>query len=361
MDSDLRRVKKTILTIFQACVTLVILFLVFRDPQKRHDMAEQIRDADPLWLIAGFACYGVVEVLAGIRWHILLRIQGIHLGWARLTMLLLIGVFFNYIIPGGTGGDVVKVFYLLKETPGKRSAALLTVVMDRLVGLMALIVLAGFLIAARWSWLVSTPDTEKGVWACLIILGSGAFGLGVSLVVSKFGLVHKLPARLPGRDRMAEMALAYDLYGRAWRPMLIAFVLSVASNIGYFAVFYCPALSFHASKVRIPTFGELCTIMPVVNSIIAMPVSIGGVGVREVLFQIFLSQLCGVSQKVAVLMSSAGYLLTFAWGLIGGAIYLFYRPSEHLKLREIAETVASVEHSIAEEEIALESSKTKEN
>ena len=353
--------KKTILTILQACVTLVILFLVFRDPQKRHAMADQVRDADPLWLLAGFACYGVVEVLAGFRWRILLRIQGIHLGWGRLSMLLLIGVFFNYFIPGGTGGDVVKIFYLLKETPGKRSAALLTVLMDRLVGLIALIFMAGFLIATRWSWLVSTPDTAKAVWTCLVILGSGAVGLGVSLIVSRFGLVHKLPARLPGRDRMAEMALAYDLHAKAWRPMCLAFLLSIGAHIAYFAVFYCPALSFHASHVRIPTFGELCAIMPVVNTILGMPISIGGLGLREGLFKLFFGQLCGVTDTVAVPMSSVGYLLTGAWGLIGGVLYLFYRPSEHLKLREIAATVAGVEHSVAEEEIALESAKTKED
>ena len=361
MDRNLRRVKKTIVTALQACVTLAILFLVFRNPQKRHEMAEIIRQADHMWLFAGFACYGVVEILAGIRWQILLRIQGISLGWARLTMLLLIGVFFNYFIPGGTGGDVVKIFYLLKETPGKRSAALLTVLMDRVVGLMALIVMAGFLIATRWSWLVSAPDTAKAVWTCLIILGAAVVGIGFSLIVSRFGLVHKLPGRLPGRDRLAEMAFAYDLHAKAWRPTLAAFVLSIGAHIAYFAVFFCPALSFHASNVRIPTFGELCAILPVINSILGMPISIGGLGLREGLFKLFLGQLCGVSDAVAVLMSSAGYLLTMAWGAIGGVIYLCYRPSEHLNLREIARSVAGMEHAVAEEEIALETAKTKEH
>jgi len=353
-------VKKTIITILQACVTLAVLFLVFRNPEKRHEMANIIRHADHMWLFAGFACYGVVEILAGIRWQILLRIQGISLGWVRLSMLLLIGVFFNYFIPGGTGGDVVKIFYLLKETPGKRSAALLTVLMDRLVGLIALIFMAGFLIAARWSWLVSTPNTAKAVWSCLILLGSAVFGVGFSLIVSRFGLVHKLPARLPGRDRLAEMALAYDLHAKAWRPMLSAFALSIGAHIAYFAVFYCPALSFHASNVRIPTFGELCAIMPVVNTILGMPISIGGLGLREGLFKLFFGQLCGVDDAVAVVMSSAGYLLTMAWGLIGGVIYLFYRSSEHTKLREISRSVAGMEHAVAEEEIALETSKTKD-
>ena len=58
------------------------------------------------------------------------------------------------------------------------------------------------------------------------------------------------------------------------------------------------------------------------------------------LFQVFLGELCGVSEAVAVLISSTGYLLTLVWGLIGGVIYMFYRPSEHARLREIKAEVA---------------------
>ena len=98
-------------------------------------MAETLRSANGTWLFLGFLAYGGVELVAGWRWKILLRVQGIQLGWLRLFALLLIGVLFNFIVPGGTGGDLVKIFYLLKETPGKRTAALLSVLVDRLIGL----------------------------------------------------------------------------------------------------------------------------------------------------------------------------------------------------------------------------------
>ena len=89
-------------------------------------MASTLRNANASWLLLGFVMYGLVELVAGWRWRMLLRVQGIDLGWFRIFSLLLIGVFFNFFIPGGTGGDVVKIYYLLKETPGKahRRAAL---------------------------------------------------------------------------------------------------------------------------------------------------------------------------------------------------------------------------------------------
>lgn len=359
MARNFSRIKKTVLTLLQASVTLVILFFVFRDPKTRADLAKDLRNADPLWLFAGFALYGLVEIVCGVRWYLLLRVQGIRLGWIRMAMLMLIGVFFNYLIPGGAGGDVVKIFYLLKETPGKSSAAVLSVLVDRLIGLMGLVVMSGVLILTRWTWITSTPETSKAVWATLIILGSAVSGVMFTIIVGKYGLIHKLPAKMPGRDRLAEIALAYNLYGREWRSTLAALFLSLVAHVSYFAVFYCPGLSFHASATKIPTFLEFCTVMPVVNTIASMPISIGGVGVREGLFQVFLSQLCGVTNDVAVGMSSTGYALTLAWGLVGAAIYFFYRPSEHARMSEMNREVASLEHHVAEEEIALETTNPK--
>ncbi len=340
-------------------VTAGILYLVFHDPAKRAEMAHALRQANRWWLLAGFAAYGVVEICSGVRWQLLLRVQGIVLSWGRVFMLLLIGVFFNFIIPGGTGGDVVKIFYLLKETPGQRSRALLSVLVDRLIGLFALIAMAGVLIATQWHWLLSSPDAAKYIWTALTILGAILAGLGVSFLLTGFGLIHKLPARLPGRDRLAELALAYNLYGRAWRPSLAAIVLSVGAHLGYFGMFYCAAAAFRAAVESIPTFGQLCAIMPIIATITSLPISVGGLGVREKLFQIFLGDLCGVSDAVAAIMSTTGYALNIVWGLLGGLLYLFYRPSEHARMREMRTEVSTLEHTVAEEEIALETAAKK--
>jgi len=322
-------------------------------------MADTLRTANATWLVLGFAMYGFVELIAGWRWQLLLRVQGIELSRFRLISLLLIGVFFNFFIPGGTGGDVIKIFYLLKETPGKRTVALLSVLVDRLIGLIALTVFAGVLIALNWHWLMKSTEVAQYVWPALIILGASFLGLHASYVVTSRGWIHRLPARLPGRDKLAELAMAYNLYGKAWGASLGAFALSFLAHLGYFAVFYCTGQALHFNGIRMPTFGELCVILPVVNTLSAMPISIGGLGVREGLFQVFLHHLCGVRETDAVLISSTGYLLTFFWGLIGGVFYLFYRPSDHARLRDIKSEIAALEHTVAEEEVALEAAEQK--
>ncbi len=101
----------------------------------------------------------MVELAAGVRWQILLKVQQIHLSIARVAGLFLIGMFYNQFLPGGTGGDIMKSYLLLKETPGKATGALLAVVFDRMVGLVALITITGVLIALRYDWLTQLPET----------------------------------------------------------------------------------------------------------------------------------------------------------------------------------------------------------
>jgi uncharacterized protein (TIRG00374 family) len=293
-------------------------------------------------------------MIAVCRWQLLLRVQQINLGWHRVFMLLMVGLFFNFFAPGGTGGDMVKIFYLLKETPGRRAHAFLSVLVDRLIGIFSLVTLAGVLIATHWRWLMAAPEAAQYVWAALTILGVCLLGIGLSFVITGCGLVGRIPRKMPGRDTLAELALAYNVYGRAWRTMGAAWVISIAAHFGYFATFWCAAKAVGASGVKVPTMGELCAIMPIVNTIIALPISVGGVGVREGLFQVLLSNLAGVTEAVAVVVSSTGYLLTLAWGLAGGLLYILYRPSDHARLHDISAEVAAFEHTVAEHEIAAE-------
>src|SRR5947208_500655 len=117
--------KKKIFTVIQVLVTVGILCWIFRDGKKDIEMKDKLCQARLIWIVAGIAAYGIVEILAAFRWQILLRVQGVQLGIWRVLNLLMIGILFNLFMPGGTGGDVIKIFYLFKEIPGKKAGALL--------------------------------------------------------------------------------------------------------------------------------------------------------------------------------------------------------------------------------------------
>ncbi len=341
--------KKILISLIQIAVTIAVLVWVFHDPQKRAQMGVALRTADYRWVAAGIFAYCLVEFVAAIRWAILLKVQKIHLSVPRVAGLFLIGMFYNQFLPGGTGGDIVKSYLLLKETPGKATGALLAVVFDRMVGLVALISITGTLIALRYDWLTQHRETKHLVWLLVAILGSAVLMLVTSFVVSGFNLAHSLPARFPGREKLIELSASYHLYAHHWRATLVAFAASVVAHLSTFATFLCVAYAF---GVRIPVL-NFFAIMPIERTISSLPISFAGVGLREKIFQVMLHGLCGVPEAVAVLIGSMSFLVMLTSCAPGGVVYFFYKPSGqsgHVKLKEMRQEVATLEHEITENE-----------
>jgi len=353
---DSNKIKKAILTLIQVGVTGGLLFWLFHDPVKRGQMWEAIIHAKPLWLLAGFLCYGLVELLAGGRWYLLLRVQGIRLPMWRVGALFMLGIFFNMFLPGGTGGDLLKIYFLFREIPEKqkKSKGLLAVLMDRLIGLLALIIMSSTIIGIQYGWLKTSPMARHLTWVLLAILVSSLGAIVFSFVISGFGLATKLPKRLPMRDVLIDLSVAYNAYARAWPASLLALVASFGIHTATFLLFCCAAraLNVHTGWPGSPEipFWALFTVMPIIVTIASLPGSVGGTGPRELLFVALLGPLCGVPGAEATILSITGFMLTAAWGMIGGLIYLLYRPSKRPKMPEVEREVHKFEHDMAEAE-----------
>jgi uncharacterized protein (TIRG00374 family) len=340
--------KRILLTILQLCVTVGMLWWVFHDPDQREKMKVALQTADYRWVGAGILAYLVVEVAAAVRWQILLRVQNIHLTLRRVSGLFLIGMFYNQFLPGGTGGDIIKSYLLLKETD-KKAGALLAVVFDRLIGLVALVALTVTLVSLRFDLLSRTPETRQFLWILLLLLGSSIAGLLTSFVVSGFNLFHLLPHKFPGREKLIEISAAYHLYARHWFATLMAFGVSLVAHLATFTTFLCVAYAFHAGVGLIDFF----SILPIERTITALPISFAGVGLREQILQVMLHNLCGVPVAVAKLIGTMSFLIIFLCCVPGGIVYLFYKPSgeaRHVKMREMKREVATLEHEISEKE-----------
>lgn len=335
--------KKPLLWFLQFGLTAVLLWLVFRDPTKQQVLKDAVLQADWRWLVAGVVAYGLFELLAGVRWQILLRVQGIHISWTRMYGLLMVGLFFSLFIPGGTGGDLVKGYYLLKEAPvGRKTSAALSVVMDRLLGLVGVAILTGTITWLRWDWLTSDPLTAKYIYSGLGVLGVCMLGMTVAGIVSALRLVHKLPEKLPGRSFLASASGAYALYGRAWLPTLAAVVISVLAHAAHYTTFYCASRSIEMSGPRKPNAVELYSALPVIETVAALPITPGGLGTREKLFDDMLTRLCDLDEGIAPSISMIGYFCIAFWGIVGGFFYMFYRPSKSERDASFAETTAQL-------------------
>ena len=347
--------KRMLLTGLQLSVTGALLWWVFHDPNQREKMKVALQTADYRWVCVGVLAYLVVEIAAAVRWQILLRVQKIHLSIPRLSGLFLIGMFYNQFLPGGTGGDIIKSYLLLKETD-KKAGALLAVVFDRLIGLVGLVVITVTLVSLRFDLLWRTPQTVESsvsprqlLLLLLFLLGSSIAGLLTSFIVSGFNLFHWLPHKFPGREKLIEISAAYHLYARHWFATLLAFGASLVAHLATFTTFLCVAYAFHAGVKLLDFFA----VLPIERTITALPISFAGVGLREQILQVMLSNLCGVPVAVAKLIGTMSFLIIFICCAPGGIVYFFYKPSgvpRHVRLREMEREVATLEHEISETE-----------
>jgi len=279
-----------------------------------------------LWLAAAFACFGPMLGLCAWRWQLLLRVQGIYLPWWQSLQLGLVGHFFNSFLLGMTGGDVVKIYYATLAAPEKKAAAGLSVIVDRLYGLVVLLVIATVLCIAQFQFLTARSDTSAAVYLTLFIaattfvIGLLSFRLAaISDAVRKRGWWEKMPMHKMF-DHLIE---AYERYGRAWKENSGAFLISVVNHSLGMILAYCIVLALH---LDVP-FWKFVSILPILNLLIALPISVGGLGVREGL-SVILFSLMGLSKEHAVTFALTFFTVTLAWSLVGSVFYLRYQTPE---------------------------------
>ena len=301
-------------------VSAGLILWIFWNPAFREQAWKTLDSARPGWLAAGFAIAGFGSLLGVFRWGIFLRMLGLSLPlWDTLRMSF-VGLFCNNFLVGAVGGDAVKVVWLAAQGHS-HSRALLSVIMDRMSGLGALVLCSLFFILWRLDWLMKSPVVAGVIQFVFVFLGVVVGVSALSFVIAARGLTSRLPKRLPGRARILEFTEAYFQFVASWRGTLCASLLSVAMLMAYFLTFYCSARAF---GLAVPVV-DFLAVMPAVDIISALPVSLGGLGVREQLFATLLGDLFGVPPAQAVSISLGGAFLSMAWGLFGLALLPSYR------------------------------------
>ncbi|MGA1538970.1 MAG: lysylphosphatidylglycerol synthase transmembrane domain-containing protein [Chthoniobacterales bacterium] len=339
--------KKTLLTVLQVAVTIGLLWWVFHDPDKRAQMAEALRQANWNWLWLGVVVFFGCTILATVRWKILLQVQGIEMGWVRTWQLFMIGMFFNLFMLGSTGGDVVKMFLTMREARDNKAAALLSVFMDRVIGMMALILISLGFLYFRYDKLSDSAASATLLTTLLWLLAGAVVVIVGMFVGSAFGWVHYLPQWTPLRGRIVEVSAACHVYAKGWRQTIWAFLVSFPLFAMFFITFYCAARAYTDVLGLVDVF----SVLPIVAVITAIPISVSGIGLRESLFVSLLAPF-GVGAAVATLISVSGFLINTVGSLAGGLVFLFYRSSTHetINLRDMQKEVDRLEDQIEHSE-----------
>jgi uncharacterized protein (TIRG00374 family) len=313
-----------LLKIIQVLVTIGLLWWLLHDPSRRTDMSEALARADVWWLLAAMLSAGACEFFGIIRWQLFLKMLHLKIPLAETTRLFFIGAFFNQFLPGTTGGDVVRVVYLMREHPEHRTAGFLSVAVDRLLAMLVLVAMGLAFAWGRAEWFAQSLTVGNTMKIFAIILFTMALGLAASFVLTKRHLVERLPTGMPFREAIVKLSTLWQLCIENRREALLGAFYTIPMLVTFFAAFYFVARAF-TPKVD---FLDMMSIMPLVTAVSSLPISLNGIGVREALLDELLHELCGVAKGTGMLVSITGMVVYLIWGLPGGWFYLSRRRRE---------------------------------
>lgn len=306
------------MTVLQVVVTVGLLWWLFHKEERRVQMWEAIHTADWRWMILALAAAGVCEFFGVLRWQLFLKMLKIHVPFWETTRLFFIGAFFNQFLPGTTGGDVMRVIYLMRDHPEHKTESFLSVAIDRLLAVFVLVIMGLLFAWTRTAWFAQSFAVGNLMKWFAITLFVMAAGLVLSFILTSRHLVARLPKKFPFRKHIIKLSKLWQLCIENRREALLGTLYTVPMLLAYFAAF-CFAAKAFTDKI---SFWDMTSIMPLVTAISSLPISLNGIGVREALFEELLAELCGVPTGTGLLISIAGMTVYLLWGLVGGVFYL---------------------------------------
>jgi uncharacterized membrane protein YbhN (UPF0104 family) len=289
-----------------------------------HLVWMRVRDAHRIPIVVGLILWLVTIVIAGWRWNRLLGILGIHIPVKSLTCVVPIAQFFSVFLPGSTGDDLTRMLYVSRLAPGRVGEACTTVLLDRFIGLVSVFLLAAFCVPWQWSVMSSSSQTR---WIALGMLAAGAFACLGGAVFFLAG--HPTHRWFEKRLRLRPAHSLRDEAARIWgvlcdNKLLVARVIGAAviTQLIHCGIFYLAGISVGIRSPLLiwPTF------VPIVLASNALPITIAGVGVREYLLVLFLGVIAGVDSDRAIATSFVIFAMILMMCLLGGLLYIFYRP-----------------------------------
>lgn len=226
----------------------------------------------PGLLAAAFLAQALAFAVFIARWHGLVRVQQLNLSWNDVMRTGAQGLFTQLFVPGGLGTDGIRLLHVHQRHPGRLAAGVSSVLADRVVGLVSLLVLG--LGAAALDVSMHGPALEPLVMLSAVVLLSG--GLLLAVVLSLGRLTAGRLGRL--QTRVAPLAEALRLYTRHPRAVLASLVISVG---GHLLTCLATALCLRALGAQDLPWSGLVAITCSVNLIRMLPLTPMGLGVTD--------------------------------------------------------------------------------
>ena len=307
-----------ITTALKVAVSLgLIIFLAWRMDwaQVAQTMANV---GDNYWyLIPAIVLFLAAMTNASLKWFVLLRAQGIAVPFGALLNYTFVGYFFNNFLPANVGGDVMRGYGLAKYTERAAEAAV-SIVVDRLVGLLAFMLAAVVSVVVAVFLMHSQNLQNVGLAAVIgVVAVAGVFAILLSRrarsLVGRAFFWRPLIRMAPTYERLS---VALDAYRHKPGALFVALCLGVLTLLltNFTDYFIAQSLGGGMPLIYIFIFN------PIIAFVLLVPVSIGGLGVTQAAYPFFYS-LVGVSTNLAFAVSLIKQLIIYVTSIPGGILW----------------------------------------
>ena len=253
-----------------------------------------------------------------LRWKILMRPSKSNFSYIHLLYLTFIAHCYNMLVPGNITGDVVRAL--------KTSTA--TVFLDRLIGMLGLvvIVLCGIIFSYP---ILSELGLMKYIIVVMLILSFLSICIFSRRIMRRFKWIGNLSG--PFYEKIREAVLSIQLYRNYYRVITEAFCATLSSHLLMVTTVYLINMAIGSNA----TYLHCLLFVPVIGLISSLPITIGGLGLREASYILLFTQV-GATKEQALGMSLIYFMLLFVWAILGAILAVV--PMEKIFLAKEVKT-----------------------
>ena len=269
----------------QAIISVCLVVLVIGQMDLQRVMSLALRPLSSPWLLAALLLFNLSKVASALRLNAYQRHASIQLSETENLRLYYAGMFLNLFLPGGIGGDGYKILTLYRRQAAPVRTLIWIALVDRISGLLIVLILLSLLVP-----FLNLPWRATGLQE---LAGASALATALATV-----LMHRRLLKMPSPRTATVLAygVAVQLLQLACLVMLLACLQVPAKlHLAYLSIFLASSIAA------------------------ALPLTLGGLGAREVTF-LYGLQLLHFDPAPGVVASSGFFLVTVLSSLPGALL-----------------------------------------
>ncbi len=318
--------RKRIINSLKLVVSLILLtyFIVSIIAPEWPEILKSFKNINYFYLLIVIFIAFPLILVSCLKWQLLLKSKNLNISLSKLIGLYLVGYFFNNIIPiGFLGGDFVRIYETAKQTKNTPDS-LAAVFMERIMGIIALMMFAIFSIFLKFQLFLKNPTVLLIIICIIFILIIFIWMIFSPKILNFIKNIIKINLLKKIFTKLDEWTTAINRYKYEKRALFYSFIYSIIYNLLAIFNVYFSFLTFNYK----PNFLDVFIIVPIILLIVlSAPITSAGLGLFENAI-VYLFSLVGVLSSISALVALLLRAKVILLGLIGSIIYFFIRSDK---------------------------------